>query len=77
MMAQIPSDLHGVDIKLKTTQPRIFLQCHQYADHAIILNRRRSVLYILHNLLSFSVLWKLQIQPDIYYDSNDGEIRCT
>ena len=32
-----------------------FLECHQYADHARILNRRRSVSVILRTLISVSV----------------------
>ena len=32
---------------------------HQDADHAIILNRRRSVLGIIHTLLGVAVCWKL------------------
>ena len=37
----------------------IFLECQQYADHAIIINRRRSVSGIIHTLLGVSVLWKV------------------
>ena len=48
-----------------------FLECYQYAYHAIIINIRRSVSGILHTLLSISVYWKVQIQPDIASGSND------
>ena len=52
------------------------LEYHQDAYHAIILNRRRSVLGIIHTLLGVAVCWKVQIQPAISSDSTDGEIRC-
>ena len=52
------------------------LECHQNSDYAIILNIRRSVLGIIHTLLSVAVFWKVQIQPYIASDSTDGEIRC-
>ena len=53
-----------------------FLECHQDADHARIINRRRSVSGIIHTLLGVAVCWKVQIQPAIASDSTDGEIRC-
>ena len=52
------------------------LDFHQDADHARILNIRRSVLVIIHTLLGVAVFWKVQIQPAIASDSTDGEIRC-
>ena len=52
------------------------LECHQDADHARILNRRRSVSGIIHTLLGGAVCWKVHIQPAIASDSTDGEIRC-
>ena len=51
------------------------LECHQYSDSRIT-NRRRSVSDIIHNLIGFSVFWKLHIQPTIASDSTDGEIGC-
>ena len=53
------------------------LEYHQYVDDARIINRRRSVSGIIHTLLSVSVCWKLQIQPDISSDCTFGEIICT
>ena len=50
------------------------LECHQYAYHVIILNRRRSVSVIIHTLLGVFVCWKVQIQPAIASYSTDGEI---
>ena len=55
---------------------RIFLECHQYAEHDIILSRRRSVLGIMRNLLGVAVFWKVNVQPAIASDSTDGEIKC-
>ena len=52
------------------------LECHQYADHARILNRRRSAFGIIHTLLGVAVCCKVQIHPAIASDSTDGEIRC-
>ena len=52
------------------------LEYHQDADHTIIINRRRSVSGIIHNLLGIYIFWKVQIQPAISFDSTDGEIRC-
>ena len=48
------------------------LECHQDVDHAIIINRRRSVSGILHTLLGVAVFWKVHIQPDIASNSTDG-----
>ena len=48
-----------------------FLECHQDADHSIILNRRRSVMGIIHTLLGVAVFWKVQIQTVIESDSTD------
>ena len=52
------------------------LEFHQDADHARILNRRRSVLGIIHTIFFVAVCWKVQIQPDIASHSTDGEIIC-
>ena len=52
------------------------LECHQDADDDIILNRRRSVSVIIHNLLNVAVFWKVQIQPYVASNSVDGEIIC-
>ena len=51
------------------------LECHQYADHAIILNIRGSVSGIVHTIISVDVFWKVHIQPAIASDSNYGEFR--
>ena len=64
----------GNQVEDHTTQT--ILECHQDADHARIINRRRSVSGIIHTLLGVSVYWKVQIQPAIASDSTDGEIRC-
>ena len=45
---------------------------HQDADHAIIINRRRSVSGIINTLLGVAVCWKVHIQPAIASDSTDG-----
>ena len=52
------------------------LECHQYADHAIIINRRQSVSGIIHTMFGVAVFWKVQIQPAVASESTDGEIRC-
>ena len=52
-----------------------FIVKYQDADHARILNRRRSVSGIIHTLLGVAVCWKVHIQPDIASDSTGGEIR--
>ena len=64
----------GNQVEYHTTQN--CLKCHQDADHARIINRRRSVLCIIHTLLGVSVFWKAQIHPAIEYDSTDGEVIC-
>ena len=64
----------GNQVEYHTTQKN--LDCHQDADHARILNRRRSVSDIIHTLLGVAVCWKVQNQPDIASASTDGEIRC-
>ena len=51
------------------------MECHQDADHAIIINIRRSVSGIIHTLLGVAVYWKVHIQLAIASDSTDGEIR--
>ena len=60
----------GNQVEYHTTQN--FLECHQDADHARIINRRRSVSGIIHTLLGVAVFWKVQIQPAIASDSTDG-----
>ena len=55
MLNQMSSGLHGVEIKLKTTKPQFVLEFHQDAYHAIILNRRWSVMVIIHTLLGVAV----------------------
>ena len=47
------------------------LYCHQYADHARILNRRRSLSGIIYTLLGVAVFWKVHIQPAIDSESTD------
>ena len=53
----------GNQVEYHTTQN--CLEFHQDADHARILNRRRSVSGIIHTLLGAAVCWKVQIQPAI------------
>ena len=53
----------GNQVEYHTTQN--FLECHKYADRAIILNRRSSVSGIIHTLIGVDVCWKLHIQPYI------------
>ena len=48
------------------------LEFYLDADHARTINRRCSVLGILHTMLGFSFFWRVQIQPAIAYDSTDG-----
>ena len=44
MMDKISSDLHGVGINYKTTQPRaVYNSIHQDADYARFINKRQSV----------------------------------
>ena len=64
----------GNQVEDHTTQN--CLECHQDADHPIILNRRRSVSGIIHTLLGVTVCWKVHIWPDIASGPTDGEIRC-
>ena len=52
------------------------LECHQDADHAIIINRRRSVSGIIHTLLGVAIFWKVHIQSAITSDSTDVKIGC-
>ena len=60
----------GNQVEYHTTQN--CLELHQYADHVIIINRRRSVLGIINTLLGVAVCWKVYIQPYIASDSTDG-----
>ena len=53
----------GNQVEDHTTQN--FLEFHQDADHARILNRRRSVSGIIHTLLVVSFCWKVHIHLDI------------
>ena len=48
------------------------LEWHQNADRDIILNRRRSVSGIIHNLLGVAVWCKVQIQPYVASDYTYG-----
>ena len=50
------------------------LECHQDADHTKIINRRRSVYEIIHNLLGVSILRKVHIQPCVGSAYTDGNI---
>ena len=59
----------GNQVEEHTTQN--CLECHQDADHDRILNRRRSVSGIIHNLIGVAVYWKAQIQPAIVSDSTE------
>ena len=52
------------------------LKCHQDADNAIIINRRRSISCIIHTMIGVAVLWKVQIQPAIAYEPNDRKMIC-
>ena len=52
------------------------LERHLDADHDIIIDKRRLVSGIFHNMLGVAVCWKVHIQPAISHDSTDGEIRC-
>ena len=49
----------GNKVEDYTTQN--YLEYYQDLDHAIIINTRRSVSGIIHNILTVAVLWKLQI----------------
>ena len=64
----------GNQVEEHTTQK--CLECNQDADHARIVNRRRSVSGIMHTLFGVAVYWKVQIQASIASDSTDIEIRC-
>ena len=52
------------------------LECHQEADHAIIINTRQSLSVIIYSLSGVAVYWKLLIQISVASDSTYGEIRC-
>ena len=60
----------GIQVANHTTQN--FLEFCQDADHAIIINRRRSVSDIIHTFLGVDVCWKVYIQPYIAYYSAYG-----
>ena len=64
----------GNQVEKKTTQN--CLECHQDVDHTRIINRKRPVLGIVHNLLGIVVYWRVPIQPAVYSDSSDEEIIC-
>ena len=79
-----PSNSYDVSNLIKLTWSRNkfedhtthnYLEFHQDADHARIINIRRSVSGIIYTLLGFAACWKVQIQPDIAFDSTYGEIR--
>ena len=63
----------GIQVEDHTTQN--CLECHQDADHARFIIKRRSVLGIIYTVLGVAVCWKVKIQPSIASDSIDGEIR--
>ena len=50
------------------------LEYNQDTNTYRIINRRQSVSGIIHTILGFSVLYKVQIQPDIASDYIDVEI---
>ena len=52
-----------------------YLECHKYADHAVIINRRRSVSGIIHALFGVAEWWKLQIQLYVASDYTGKTIR--
>ena len=52
-----------------------FIELHQDADHAIILNRM-SVSYIIHAIIAAVLLWKVHIQKYLSSNSTDVETRC-
>ena len=58
--------------KIEDHKTKNFLGCHQDADHARIINIRRSVSGIIYTLLSVAVCWKVQIWPAIASESTDG-----
>ena len=45
------------------------LEYHQDADHARIMNIRRSVSGMIHTLLCVALFWKVQIKPVLAYGS--------
>ena len=47
------------------------LECHQDADHDIIINIRWSVSGIIHTLIGVLVFCKVHIQPAIASDSTN------
>ena len=49
-----------------------FLECHQYSNHAIIINRRSLVSGIINTSIGVAVFRKVKIQPTVEYDSTDG-----
>ena len=57
--------------KLEDFRTHNCLECHQNVVHARIINRRRSVSWIIHTLIGVSVWCKVQIQPDLASDSTD------
>ena len=64
----------GNQFEDNTTQN--YLEFHQDADHAIILNIRWSVLVITHTLLGIAVFWKVHIQPSIASYLSISGVRC-
>ena len=60
----------GNQVEYHTTQN--CLECHQDADHARIIDRRRPVSGIIHTLLGVAICFKVQIHPAISSDSTDG-----
>ena len=64
----------GNQVEYHTTQN--CLELHQDADHARILNQRRSFSGIIHTLIGVAICWKVQIKPAIESYYTDGEIIC-
>ena len=60
----------GNQVKDYTTHN--FLEFHQDAYHARILNIRRLVSCIFYTLLDVDVFWRVHIQPDVASNSTDG-----
>ena len=64
--------MHVVGVNLKNKKFKNCLKCHQNMDHARILKILRSLLWIIHTILVFSVYFKVQMHTDSASDSTDG-----
>ena len=62
--------------QLEDYKTHSFLECHQYYDNFIILNRRQSVSRIIHTLLGVAACCKVRIQHAVASDPTVGEIWC-